>query len=84
MCKETDILVNMPRMYLKENHPTMIKLAKLCEYADKLGLSIEFTGYGVYFIQDDGKDYRVEDIEPDHIVTHFPPSTEYKLTYEKP
>lgn len=76
------------RLVLKDTHPTAIKVAKLCELADELGISISFFHQRV-FIEDKNRDKTlpplyVEDIEEGHWFQGFPFETEYKLVYVNP
>jgi len=77
------------KMRLRENHPAMVALEELCQefykqgiifYWDIRGITVKFVG---------GQEYKLQDIE---IISRdsfnwgvdcFPPSTEYKLVYEK-
>ena len=73
---------------LKDNHPTSIKVAKLCELANELGISFHFHSGGVV-VTDTARDegspsLHLEDIEEGHHFTGFPFETEYKLVYENP
>src|SRR3954465_5723817 len=70
---------------LKDNHPTMIKLAKLCDVADELGLNITYYGHRAMLRDSEwpGTLLYIDDIENDSI-SEFPFTTEYKLTYENP
>jgi hypothetical protein len=76
------------RLVLKDTHPTAIKVAKLCDLASELGLSLSFYR-GRVLIEDSSRDKNLphlylEDIEPDHHFEGFPFETEYKLVYENP
>lgn len=77
-----------PRLVLKENHPTAVKIAKLCELADELGISISFYHQRV-LVTDEGRDKNLpplflEDIEENHHFESFPFETEYKMVYANP
>jgi hypothetical protein len=73
---------------LTDNHPTSIKVAKLCDLADKLGISFAFSGQRV-IVEDRDRDKKLpplylEDIEDHHWFEEFPFTTEYKLVYQNP
>lgn len=75
----------MKKYKIKDDHSTAKKLAKLCEMASELGISIEYTRYGVCVITDKefpGRRYLMEDIEEGPIM-EFPPVMEYKITFEE-
>ena len=77
-----------PRLRLKDNHPTAVKLAKLCELADDLGIGFSFYGQRVV-VEDKFRDENLpplylEDIEEGQWFTRFPFATEYKLVYDNP
>lgn len=80
---------NIPKLLrLRSHHPTMEKFNKLCEYAEDLGISVEWRGQDV-IIHDNqrGKDLPpifLENIEEGHWFSSFPPNTEYKLVYDNP
>lgn len=68
---------------LKGNHPTLVKYNKLIEFADALGLHLEFDS-GVCLLRDlalPNNIFKVEDIEGGDI-TGFPHPTETKITFE--
>lgn len=76
------------RLVLKETHPTAVKISKLMELADELGISISFLHQRV-LINDRDRDENLpplflEDIENDHWFESFPFETEYKLVYANP
>jgi hypothetical protein len=76
------------RLVLKETHPTAIKVAKLCDLASELGISLSFYR-GRVLIEDSSRDKNLpplylEDIEEEHHFEGFPFETEYKLVYENP
>lgn len=76
------------RLQLKDTHPTAVKLSKLMDLADKLGISISFYHERV-LIEDRDRSKElpplyVEDIEEGHWFQGFPFETEYKLVYENP
>jgi hypothetical protein len=74
---------------LKDNHPTMIKLMKLYDLAEELGIHLSFTGHACV-VEDDERDaklpmMRLEDIEGDsYDVSEWPPTTEFKVIFENP
>ena len=73
---------------LKDNHPTMIKLNKLFELADELGISISFYGHRAVVNDIDRSDddpiLYLEDIEDtNNNMAEFPPATEFKVVYSK-
>lgn len=77
-----------PRLRLKDNHPTAIKIAKLCDLADELGITLSFYGQRVV-VEDREREKNLpplylEDIEDGHWFEEFPFSTEYKLVYDNP
>jgi hypothetical protein len=77
------------RLVLNDNHPTAIKVMKLMDLADELGLTISFSGQRV-LIQDTDRDRGLpplycEDIEGEgHWFEEFPFTTEYRLVYTNP
>ena len=76
---------------LKDNHPTVKKLDKLCALAKKLNLTIEFNmGSGISCVTDHDLKQSFDLLDVDESgyglqksFTSFPMMTEYKLTYEK-
>ena len=77
------------RLRLKDNHPTAIKLIKLFDLANELGIRLSYQSQGGIRVEDKDRDSSLpplylEDIEDDHWFEEFPPSTEYKLVYENP
>ncbi len=74
---------------LKDNHPTIIKLNKLTDLAEKLGLCISFYNHRC-LLEDRDRDKNlpslyIEDIEGGFSnVNSFPNEMEYKVTYENP
>lgn len=75
------------KLRLKDDHPTMVKVYKLMELADDLGISFEFCGQGGVVVHDyDCKlpTLILEDIEPDHWFQEFPFATEFKITCDNP
>lgn len=76
------------RLVLKDTHPTAVKISKLMELADELGISISFLHQRV-LIKDRDRDASLpplflEDIEDNHWFESFPFETEYKLVSENP
>ncbi|CAB4196731.1 hypothetical protein UFOVP1290_251 [uncultured Caudovirales phage] len=76
------------RLRLTDKHPTAIKIQKLFDLADDLGITIYFSNCGTY-ISDRDRDQKlpdisIYDIEPDHYVNQFPPSTEFQMVYDNP
>jgi len=76
------------RLWLKDNHPTMVKFNKLCDYAEELGLTISFCNNSTV-IEDTKRDPKlptlfVEDNEDGTPVGVFPPGLEFKVVYENP
>lgn len=77
-----------PRLVLKENHPTAVKVAKLCDLAGELGISLSFYHQRV-LVTDVARDKSLpslylEDIEENNWFESFPFETEYKLVYANP
>ena len=77
-----------PRLVLKENHPTAVKVAKLCDLEDELGISISFSHQRV-LVTDVARDKNLPplyliDLEEDHWFESFPFETEYKMVYANP
>lgn len=76
------------RLKLKDKSSTMIKVMKLYDLAEELGIAIEFFGHAVV-VSDRDRDSKLpylymEDIEEGHYIDQFPPSTEFKLVYDNP
>lgn len=72
---------------MKNTHPTMIKLFKLCELADKLGISFSFHGHVTIVKDEDHEDLpliRLEDIDNREAIMDWPPGTEFCAIYENP
>ncbi len=66
---------------LTDTHPTQIKLNKLIDLAEELGISLEFdSGYCIVTDSErPGITFKIEDIEGDEgSVYNFPPCTETK------
>lgn len=80
----------MATMRLKDNHPTMQKLMRLYELADEIGLSLNFDDPNRPFaviVHDDaypGVRFELRYIEPHWHVTSWPPTSEFRVTYEAP
>jgi len=73
---------------LKDNHSTMVKLMKLYDCAEELGIHLYFSG-GACLVEDEQRDsnlprIRLEDIESADAVYEWPPSCEFKAIYENP
>src|ERR1700722_18202390 len=72
-------------MRLRDNHPTMIKLSKLWDLAEELGITISFMGQAtIVDDEDQEQSFRMEDAESGDPVGEFPVAFEYKLIYENP
>jgi len=68
---------------LAEHHPAMKALNELWQKADELGINICVISECA-IVTINGKDFKLQDIEnSDYPMTEFPPSCEFKLTYEK-
>lgn len=76
------------RLVLKETHPTAIKLAKLCDIANEMGISISFYHQRILIVDNDRDKslppLYLEDIEEGHWSESFPFELEYKLVYTNP
>lgn len=77
-----------PLLKLKDNHPTMVKLYKLYELAEELGISISFGSHRT-FVQDKDRDDKLpplflEDIDNGEAVQEWPPVFEFKVYYQNP
>lgn len=73
---------------LKDKHPTMVKLAKLANYAEKLGISLSFGHYHAY-VEDRDRDKSLpplimKDLEDGEMGAEWPPIFEYKVVFENP
>lgn len=70
---------------LKDNHPTMVKLAQLVALADKLGISINYTRGGHAMVDDKEleQSFFLNNVDDLNLIMSFPPQTEYKLTFTK-
>lgn len=72
---------------LKENHPTAKKFFKLCQEADKLGISLEVYADRMSLTDKDQPNviFLVDDVEGekgDRSFSSFPPPTEWKILHE--
>ena len=82
---------NIPkRLKCKDNHPTMVKLMKLNDLAQELGISIEFLSHKT-IVTDSDRDPNLphiclEDIEEgiSHYINSFPLETEFRLVDDNP
>lgn len=77
-----------PYLKLKDNHPTMVKLNKLYELAEELGISISFSSMRT-IVQDRDRDSNLpplylEDLENGESIQEWPPVFEYKVIYDNP
>jgi len=78
-----------PPRYLRllDNHPTMVKLNKLAELADELGITILFSSHTTV-VYDNEFPNPIEMYDADHgseyPVSDFPPTMEFVLRYENP
>jgi hypothetical protein len=74
----------MNRYTLKDNHPDMIKLNRVCELMDELKMSFESARAGDAIVTIGDKEYSIIDAEDtSHAIWSFPPFTEFRLTFEK-
>lgn|SRR5574337_232066 len=73
---------------LRDNHPTMVKLYKLYDLAEELGISISFGSHRT--IVDDNERNKdlpplyLEDIDNGESVQEWPPTTEFKVYFDNP
>ena len=77
-----------PWLKLKDNHPTMIKLAKLYDLAEELGIHIIFD-HNATIVHDNqlAKDHpslRLEDVDSCEHISEWPPTFEYKVIFQNP
>jgi hypothetical protein len=76
------------RLILKDDHPTMVKLNKLADLAEELGISISFYGQSTLINDRDREiglpELLIEDIESNEPVDVFPPNFEFKVIYDNP
>lgn len=73
---------------LKDNHPTMIKLQKLYDLAEDLGISISFHNHRT-IVEDRERDRNLptmflEEVDGSESVGEWPPIFEYKVIYDNP
>lgn len=72
---------------LKNNHPTMIKFNKLCDFAEELGLSLDLGGNFIILEDRDRDDnlpmLELHDLENDTCPS-IPPTMEFKIIYDNP
>ena len=73
---------------LKDNHPTMVKLNKLYDLAEELGISISF-GQHRSFVNDRDRDDKlpplvIEDTDNGEPIQEWPPVFEFKVIYDNP
>ena len=74
------------KMRLKDNHPTMDKVAQIFELCDKLGISFRYTRAGTMMVDVDGGSpdcLYLQDADSSLPCPIIPHPVEYKLTYEK-
>lgn len=75
-------------LILKETHPTYVKLLKLFDLADELGISLHYSNQQVIVTDRDRDpklpDIHLKDIEPHQWIEEFPPTMEYRLIYTNP
>ena len=69
---------------LKDNHPTMIKLMKLYDLAEELGITLHFNGNTCDIVDRDrhvdAPPIRVYDLEDNNnSMSEFPPTFEFAL-----
>lgn len=76
-------------LVLKDTHPTIVKFHKLMDFADELGLTIEFGNYSVN-LYDRDRDaslppLQISDIEGrDNVIRDFPPALDFYVWYQNP
>jgi hypothetical protein len=73
---------------LKDNHPTMVKLMKLYDCAEELGIHLSFHG-GACTVYDRDRDPKlpfitIEDVDNHEALQEWPPATEFLCRYENP
>ena len=73
---------------LKDNHPTMIKLMKLYDCAEELGIRLSFHGIACT-VEDRDRDPKlpfitIEDSDNREALQEWPPATEFTCRYENP
>jgi len=73
---------------LKDNHSTMVKLMKLYDCAEELGIHLSFMGQACFVNDSDRADglppIRLEDIESSIALQEWPPACEFKAIYQNP
>lgn len=77
------------QLRLKDNHPTMVKLNKLYDLTEELGISLTFVNARAVIVHDNDRDSNLpdllmEDLEEGHEIEHWPPTFEYKVVYDNP
>ncbi len=73
---------------LKDNHPTMVKLMKLYDCAEELGIHLSFHGIACT-VYDRDRDPKlpfitIEDTDNHEALQEWPPATEFSCRYENP
>jgi hypothetical protein len=73
---------------LKDNHPTMIKLYKLYDLAEELGIHISFGSHRTV-VQDNDRDSNLpslflEELDGGETIQEWPPTFEFKVIYDNP
>ena len=77
------------KLRLRDNHPTMVKLTKLYDLAEELGISLNFMHARAVVVHDNDRDPNLpdlflEDLEDDHTVENWPPTFEFKVICDNP
>jgi len=77
-----------PWLKLKDNHPTMVKLYKLYELAEELGIHISFGSHRTV-VQDNDRDTSfpplfLEELDNGETIQEWPPTFEFKVIYQNP
>ena len=70
----------MTKYRLKENHPAFKAMEELAKKAKELGISIDYFGQRI-IICFQGISYTLEANDLSKIISEFPPTLGYKLTY---
>lgn len=77
-----------PYLKLRDNHPTMVKLQKLYELADELGIHISFHSHRTVVQDNDQKQdlppMFLEELDSGESIQEWPPVFEYKVIYQNP
>ncbi len=78
-----------PKLRLRDNHPTMVKLTKLYNLAEELGITLNFMHARAVVVYDKERDPNLpdllmEDLEDGHTIENWPPTFEYKVIYDNP